>query len=725
MKRYFNTHRIILVIISFCIAAVSIVAMQNLYSFGGDDTRLYYLYPLEMIKNFSSHIITNNTLGAIPSYQPQSMWTPMLLFIYLGKILLPIINTQALFFSLNLILGFIGMYAFLGIWIHEKRFVYIRILSALSYVYSPFLIKSVYVHQLLSMYLVWVTPTILYFFIQSILTKNISLVFAAAIVYSIGSGTILSVPWFGATIFICMPLAAYLLYRSPRRVILHSCIFLASLCVLNLHWIFHMAYSLLSNKAFGSWIQHSISTQIVTENVGMINALSRLNPPYHQLASYLRSSWTERYTMVWSQSYGIISFITVLLGGVFVSQANIQKKKIFVVSLCVLVISLLFITPNFGEWNIQLFVLFNNHIPLFSMFRNMYDKFGPGTAFSYAFALALSLSILQDSIRKSYVRLLSGLLCIFIAISAYGLYQKLYTDRQQNGLSGKFNSDFAELVSYLKSRSDDGRYIWLPLNFPSYVVIEDEKKSGHYYYGTSPIQMVSNTADVTGFLSFATTQDPQLNATLIALFKEKKYEDILSIFQRLNIRYVIVNNDRIPQWGAAHFNELGERDFQTKEFITELLGKKIHSFGTRYDLYEINPQYLSHTLYITTSTESGANEKTPLAYTKVSEGRYVIRMPSVQGSQTIHFQESFNPLWTVSTDKERIHISDHKPDIGFGNAWTLSVSSDDTITDALLYIVFKPIVFDPFVRGISILGYIGMALYIMYSVWKKPKYETA
>jgi hypothetical protein len=283
-------------------------------------------------------------------------------------------------------------------------------------------------------------------------------------------------------------------------------------------------------------------------------------------------------------------------------------------------------------------------------------------------------------------------------------------------MSGQFNNEFASLIRYLNSQKDDGRYLWLPLNFPSYVVVEDRQYKGHYYYGTSPISMLSNKSDITGFLSFATTSDPQLNNTLISLFQEKKYNDVLAIFQKLNIRYIIVNRDRIPDWGVAHFNELGERDFQTQEFITQLLGPKLRSFGERYDVYAINPAYSSRTIYLS----EGASDNQPIEYVRNTEGSYSLRIPVVRGTYYLHFRESFNPLWNLMSDDAGVHIHSHTIDGGFGNVWKLTLD-DGVAKDTIhLNLLFRPVRYELAMNYLSGIGYVVMGVFVVFS-WKKKK----
>ena len=78
-----------------------------LYKIGGDDSLLYYIFPLEMIRYFLINIISNNNLSGLGVYGNQLYMFPFYFLILLFKNTLPFLNIQALFYGFNLGLGFL------------------------------------------------------------------------------------------------------------------------------------------------------------------------------------------------------------------------------------------------------------------------------------------------------------------------------------------------------------------------------------------------------------------------------------------------------------------------------------------------------------------------------------------------------------------------------------------------------------------------------------------
>ena len=54
----------------------------KLYMVGGDDSRLYYLFPKQYLENFSFKVIANNTLGGNMGYFPVSYSAPILAIVF-------------------------------------------------------------------------------------------------------------------------------------------------------------------------------------------------------------------------------------------------------------------------------------------------------------------------------------------------------------------------------------------------------------------------------------------------------------------------------------------------------------------------------------------------------------------------------------------------------------------------------------------------------------------
>lgn len=177
MINFFRKEKYI-IIISFIFLSLFMIPSLfwgGLYSVGGDDSRLYYIFPKEFLVNFVFKIISDNNLGTIASYSPRSFFAPIIFFIFLLK-QVPFINAQLFMYGLNLGFGFLFFYLFLGIFIKNKSYYHfwIKIISGLFYIFSTYLTQTLYINQLLAIYLVSVVPCGLFFSLK-VYVKRVSL----------------------------------------------------------------------------------------------------------------------------------------------------------------------------------------------------------------------------------------------------------------------------------------------------------------------------------------------------------------------------------------------------------------------------------------------------------------------------------------------------------------------------------------------------------------------
>ena len=156
MKLLINS-KFLLSIIFFLLILIPIVIQGNLYYVGGDDTRLYYIYPEEFLNNFTFNIISDNTLGgANTGYSGNTHLAPLFITIYFLKKALPFVNTQSLMYGLNYAFGFLFFYLFISIWFKTKNTYqfWSTVVASLLYVFSPLLVGTLYRNQLMAMYLI-------------------------------------------------------------------------------------------------------------------------------------------------------------------------------------------------------------------------------------------------------------------------------------------------------------------------------------------------------------------------------------------------------------------------------------------------------------------------------------------------------------------------------------------------------------------------------------------
>ncbi len=626
----------------------------DLYIVGGDDSRLYYLYPLKYLKNFSFNVMSNNTLGGNLGYFPVSYSAPTVAFFYILKQLLPAMNTQLFAYGAILAFGFIFFYRFLREMVTGKSPWYFlsAVTASLFYIFSPYVTRTFFQYQVISIFLLAVVPGGLYLFVAGVKQKRMAFIVISALLYSVFSSTVFTLPWFLPVIFTLIPFFVFLGWRYGWHAGRALGVFIAVTVLSNLYWIIHFIIPMVYKTGEAALTSSLSSVTFKTQNADIIYALSFLNSPVSQIVNYLRTSWSARQGIGLVDSLGAAYLLIILAAGVLLANVKKYTRLLYVTSVFGLLLAMMFITPNFGQWNVVVFQFFNAHVPFFGMFRNMYDKFSLAMAFGYAFAFFAALVVIGEA-KIRYRFMLPAILLLFTIFQGIPYIHPFYNDDQYSTrVSGKMNQDFLDLTAYLKNMQTSSRFIWLPMTFPGYIYIGDEQNPNHFYAGLSPLQLLSKKSDIAGFYGIGTSADPELHWKLLELLKNNLYEDIGRILGTQNIGYVIVNREILPPEGRNALNGFYFLDLQTEEFFITILGRKIQDFGNRYSLYTINEKFFIPTV-------SGAS-----AFQKLPDGSYEVTVTDTPTQ--IILREPYNRLWKI----EHLPPPQATAD-GFGNAWEI------------------------------------------------------
>ena len=677
---------IAILIIVFILSVTPLIIQGSLYFVGGDDTRLYYIYPRQYIQNLLLNIVSDNTIGgANTGYYPATHPIPLVTLIWILKTLFPV-NTQFLMYGLNLALGFLFFYLFLGLWIDNetKTKFFIKVIASLFYIFSPFLINTLYKHQIIVVYLIATAPGVLYFFIKSVRDRNPLYVFTTCLIFTILSTNLSSLPWSLPILITSLPILIVIFSQSKKTFIFHSILFMISYLLLNLSWIFHLINSSLNNTGIANNLSNLSSPSFIETNIKGILGTSRLFSPLNQVVNQLDSNLVKNFSLL--SFLNLIFLVLIVLAGVILPKEKNKTLTIgYIVSLLGLLVSWFLIASNFGIWGPNAFIFLSLKIPFFTMFRNMFDKFSLTLGFYYAFGLAVSLVILLNKVpyKKMFTLLLVGIsVLIFInALPLFALRESHEGVRAK--VSGTFNDDFNKLVAYLSNLKNPSRVLWLPLNYPTYVSVEDKYNSGHFYSGPSPLRFLANRQDYTGQFSFITASDINIGDKIFPMIKEKKYSDFGKLAQLLNARYVILDKQNLPDsmkpFLYSHYSEKsGKLKMQTSEFINSLLGKKLQDFGFRYSLYEINPQFNNDRIYLTDDFNIFPKSLPNVEYSKNSSASYTILLKNLSTEQKLVFLDPYYKDWTLYLVGENTSLPYQKGENivvqNFANGWVVDPS---------------------------------------------------
>lgn len=726
---------IFLLSISFLLLLTPFLIWGNTYIVGGDDTKLYYLFPKEFLANYVFNIISDNTLaGAMTGYASVSYFAPLFFVIYILSFL-PFVSTQMVLYGLNLSLGFLAFYYFLKLWIKPNtRYTFVaNIFASFFYVSSIFLAKTLYNHQLLAIYLVSVIPSSLYFLLLGIRKQNLRFILISVLILSIFSSTLNTFPWLAAFLITSIPILVYELFFSNKHFVKGIFYWVSAFVLLNFYWIFHVLYPFI-NPHLKSVLQYYSTSNFIQDNVRIITGVIGLYHPINVVLNSVDRNILENISPM--LLFNITFFAIIVSAGIFANTVKNKKRTIYIVSLSMFLISWYLFSPDIGAIGQRLYIFLAWRIPYFTMFRNMYDKFALPLAFSYAFALSVGLSILIARIKSYKVK--SLLLLIVFCSLVINTIQSVHIIRQNDTFSyssGRFNNDFMDLVTYLKVNPSASRILWLPLNSPTYINIEDKHIKDSYYSGLSPLRVLANRSDYSGKFSFITTNDLFKGDLYFSYLTEKKYVPFAHALQRANVTTIIVDNQALPK-RIASFMYGGEKKpllaFQGKELQDEILGKKLRDFGSRYSLYEINQKYMNDKLYLTKQTQEFTNAHTNMIYRKLASYEYELAINNLSETQNLVFLDPYYKDWVLYLKKgnKKVPFEEGKNFIvhEYANGWKIDPSeikkydtdlyttnSDDSI-NVTLNLFFKPQYASNTVNMISSIVYIAIMSYLIYPV---------
>jgi hypothetical protein len=675
-----NAINIVTGIIFSVLLFLPIYIQSGLYYAGGDDTRLYYIYPEKFLQNLSLTVISDNSLGgANTGYYPTSQMAPLLYVILFLKTLLPFVNTQNLMYGLNYAFGFLFFSLLIGIWIKSKTTsdYSIKIVSSLFFVFSPFLMGTLYKHHLLAIYLVSIMPMLLYFFIRAVYENKFVFTIASVTLFSIFSATINTFPHWIPIGITSIPLLVWLFITNKASFLKQTFIFVVVGVLINFHWIYHLVNSQYFIKGLASSFDFYSSTDFVEANINGIRGTATLFSPLSVVFTTMDRLFMNNFSLIVFIS-GVF-LLVIVSGGIFLPHIKDSlRKELYVVLLISFLFSWFLFSPNLGKWGPDFFVWLSTSLPFMTMFRNMYDKFALPLGFYFALTFAISLLNINSLFKRSeYVRVLFSVFILFIVLlNARALFQqKVLSEGTIATVTGNFNDDFNNLVDYLNNLNNASRILWMPMTAPNYVSVEDKHLEGHYYSGLSPLRIFTGRGDYAGRFSFL-IPGQNFGDRYLKLIVDKKYEEFGEAMQRMNARYIILDKQLLPEAMQSFLYDEDRKylKLQSDDYKNNLLGNKIVDFGDRYSLYEINDKYFSDRIFLTSNINEFSESGNDLYYKKLASNEYEVQLSNLKDKKVLVFMDPYYKQWSLSviTDRKNIPLNiTNQAAFGWVNSWEL------------------------------------------------------
>ncbi len=653
-------------------------------------------------------------------------------------------------YGLNLSLSFLFFYLLLGIWIKNDNWYdfWVKIVASLAYTFSIFSFYTLWSSQLFSLYLISIFPVSLYLFIRATQDSRPFFIIVNAILLTIFSTLLFSIPWVVALIIAVIPLLAYVFWQNRKRFVIVSLVLIVLIALLNFYWLFHFFYASYNlDKGNRDIITKTVSYDTRRENEYLIKSVSKNNQIVYPLLNLFHKSiqrdfgwpsyniflnWHERLL-----SFNIIFPLIVILSGLFLKKTSRKYSQLYFLSLLSWLIVIFFFTVNVDEWGLDLFLWLNEHVPGFVMFRNMYDKFGLAMAFSFAFLLGISLKIIFDRIQnRSINTIIIILLTYLIMLNAkpfiFGEYYKTPLWLTKNSFTpiSDFNQDFYDLITYIKKIDTASRFLWLPLNLANYILIGDKNLQNHYYVGVSPLQFLAKKVDFNGYLSFP----PDLSNELLKNIFKQNYKEVGLFFQHMNVKYIIVKNNVLDELKKSYlytYNSRGDLYFaQDGNLKKAVLGYKIKDFGKRLSLYEINSDFKNEKIYLTDNLNVFPLDFSKVRYKKLASYKYEIKIKNLKDEKYLVFLDPYQKQWNLyfSQSNKPFLTGSHKVVFDYANGWPIDAEkiknnfpaeyyhlNPDHSIDLILTLYFKP--HDYFFTGILVSSITGICL-ILYLIYE-------
>lgn len=372
--------------------------------------------------------------------------------------------------------------------------------------------------------------------------------------------------------------------------------------------------------------------------------------------------------------FGFISWIIPFVS--LFSLSVIRKSKHLKYFVVLFLISIFIVLgSNFPlKW---LFEFLFVHFPLFSVFRNPYEKFG--LVFSITYLPFFTVGVLNFSNKVSkYFKL--KLLKIFLVILILFLISGVFSWPMWTGIfSGGFIlNPWVEVPNYYREANDwlnrqDGvfRIIQLPLNPGDGVRY---KTWSHPYWGAEPSEFIfdrpsisKNGQSVKAYYNvlllrfgnfFKNSYGPDPDITNSEFRSDKLYEEL----EKLGVRYIVFHRDIDEILGSQQNAGVVENYLSKQEKIS-----KTKTFGD-LDIYRVD---------IPENVELAYSPDAKSSVEKINAGTYKLNVSDAKNKVRIYLLENFDRGWEAFIDGQK--IDDHFLLFSYANGWSVSKNGSFTV----------------------------------------------
>lgn len=617
---------------------------------GGDDTRLFYSYPIEFLKNatfFSWYKISSIGINGPSQYlAPFLLLTAVINYFIPSKVAM---NYLAL--SMPLILGFIYFQkAIRELFKVEKKYFFEVYLGSIFYILSPILMIEQLFVFLISIWLIALIPILIYYFLKYLDTGRFKYVYVSAIWCVILSFALYAVPWIaGFLLPVIIGLLIASTFYSKKQIVSflkRLLIFAGFILFTQAFWMagFVSLYLDLGQDSFASkflskgFVDTFTPTILSTATGNILYPL--LNLFHRQIAFDFEWKLKEVFIQFYDKIYLLNAiYIVVFYVGLmkFRTYLNDRNKKIFIFLLISFIFSLYFYTVNIGPLK-NVFLLMGS-IPGFTMFRNFFDKFAPGYVMLYSAVISISLIMVS----KKFPKKRNIILCSFLLITLLNFIPVKETVNSVLWTTVDLKKTLIipqEYINFMKKLdtniSPTNNILSVPFGTSAYTVITDDTVRKHVYVGVSPVKIFSGISDISGHYSFGYTPIADVVDNFII---KRDYAKLKNVMYEYNINYIMLTKNVPKALIDSYVFNTDLYKAQDKDFLNAITKKKvIESDNGNYILYEAKKK---------NNLINSANAM----YKRISQVKYKIYVKNLQKKQAIELVDSYHAGWKLFLSK--------------------------------------------------------------------------
>jgi hypothetical protein len=623
---------------------------------GGDDSRLFYVYPTLWLKNVGWFSWFN--FSSVGLHNPQQFTVPLITILAACDEFLPPIVISNLAFSAPILLGFIYFQKMMHALVYDGTqsdiIKLVSVLGGLFFIMSPIIWAITIAPFLYAVWLLALLPILLYYFLVYLRTGLIRHVVYSAVICVVLSLGLLSVPWFLGTIIpiaFSLLMCAVLFRRSEIALFLKRAVIYSSVHILaQSFWLLPFVMSIFDKS--GSFAGAALSTATkdtfaptVMATMSHNNLLFPLLNLFHRSIAFdfdwaLKAAFEHIYDHILILN---LIFVVIVLSALITHRKSSDsiEKKTFHILVVAWLISLFLFTVNIGPLK-DLFISFGA-IPGFAMFRNAFDKFAIGFVFIYATLISYSLWIVLKghSIREGKYN--SGLIVLFsiaLVLSAVPIKsivnRPLWTTNNKIGTVINIPDEYTKFIEDIKRHTQlTGNILSLPFSYPAYTIIK-ENESNAVFAGSSPLKILTGVNDFSGFFSFTPAEAQRFHKAVL----EYNFAEVGKFIRDHNIGYIFITHNVPPEVMRSYLFVTYPDQVEFNKIIDTWLLPNYS--GARLALSENG----AYELY-RTNVQTSVLQSKDLVFKKISPVKYKLRIPNITENQVLIFKDTFSFGWKL------------------------------------------------------------------------------